>query len=30
VENFHLSQGLYLVNWRTVKGESKTAKVMVK
>ena len=30
MENFHLSQGLYLVNWRTVKGESKTAKVMVK
>ena len=30
VENFHLSQGLYLVNWRTVKGELKTVKVMVK
>ena len=30
VENFHLSQGLYLVNWRTVKGKSKTVKVMVK
>ena len=30
VENFHLSQGLYLVNWRTVKGEWKTVKVMVK
>ena len=30
VENFHLSQGLYLVKWRTVKGESKTAKVMLK
>ncbi len=30
IENFQLSQGLYLVNWRTVKGESKTAKVMVK
>ena len=30
VENFHLSQGLYFVEWRTVKGESKTAKVMVK
>ena len=30
VENFHLSQGLYLVKWRTVKGESKTLKVMVK
>ena len=30
VEKFQLSQGLYLVKWRTVKGESKTAKVMVK
>ena len=30
VENFQLSQGLYFVEWRTVKGESKTAKVMVK
>ena len=30
VENFQLSQGLYLVKWRTVKGESKTVKVMVK
>lgn len=30
VENFHLSQGLYLVKWRTVKGELKTVKVMVK
>ena len=30
IENFQLSQGLYLVKWRTVKGESKTAKVMVK
>ena len=30
IENFQLSQGLYFVNWRTVKGESKTAKVMVK
>ena len=30
VENFHLSKGLYFVEWRTVKGESKTAKVMVK
>ena len=30
VENFHLSKGLYFVEWRTVKGESKTVKVMVK
>ena len=30
VENFHLSQGLYLVNWRTVKGELKIVKIMVK
>ena len=30
VENFQLSQGLYLVKWRTVKGELKTVKVMVK
>ncbi len=30
IENFQLSQGLYLVKWRTVKGELKTAKVMVK
>ncbi len=30
VENFQLSQGLYFVKWRTVKGESKTVKVMVK
>ena len=30
VENFHLSQGLYLVKWRTVKGESKTVKIMLK
>ena len=30
VENFQLSQGLYLVNWRTVKGEWKTVKIMVK
>ena len=29
VENFHLSQGLYFVNWRTVKGELKTVKIMV-
>ena len=31
VENFQLfHQGLYFVEWRTVKGESKTLKVMVK
>ena len=30
VENFQLSQGLYFVEWRTVKGELKTVKVMVK
>ena len=30
VENFHLSEGLYFVEWRTVKGELKTVKVMVK
>ena len=30
VENFHLSKGLYFVEWRTVKGELKTVKVMVK
>ena len=30
VEKFHLSQGLYLVKWRTIKGELKTVKVMVK
>ena len=30
VENFHLSKGLYFVEWRTVKGKSKTVKVMVK
>ena len=30
VENFHLSEGLYFVEWRTVKGEWKTVKVMVK
>jgi|GEM_PF-2612075 len=30
IENFQLSQGLYLVKWRTVKGELKTVKVMVK
>ena len=30
VENFQLSQGLYFVEWRTVKGESKTVRVMVK
>ena len=30
IENFHLSKGLYFVEWRTVKGELKTVKVMVK
>ena len=30
VENFQLSQGLYFVEWRTIKGELKTVKVMVK
>ena len=30
VENFHLSEGLYFVNWRTAKGEWKTVKIMVK
>ena len=30
VENFQLSQGLYFVEWRTVKGKSKTVKVMIK
>jgi len=30
VENFQLSQGLYFVEWRTVKGEWKTVKIMVK
>ncbi len=30
VENFHLSKGLYFVEWRTVKGKSKTVKIMVK
>ena len=30
VENFHLSKGLYFVEWGTVKGKSKTVKVMVK
>ena len=30
VENFQLSKGLYFVEWGTVKGESKTVKVMLK
>ena len=30
VEKFAIEKGLYFVTWRTVKGESKTAKVMVK
>ena len=30
VENFHLSKGLYFVEWGTEKGKSKTVKVMVK